>query len=78
MTIIRAGRTVETGTLADLRHLTRITIEAETAEGGTSSSRSSRRAAGACSSGSSRAGVTASLVSHPPTLEELFLRHYAT
>ena len=31
VTIIRAGQTVETGTLADLRHLTRITIEAETA-----------------------------------------------
>ena len=31
VTIIRAGRTVETGTLAELRHLTRITIEAETA-----------------------------------------------
>ena len=30
VTIIRAGRTVETGTLAELRHLTRITIEAET------------------------------------------------
>ena len=29
VTIIRAGRTVETGTLAELRHLTRITIEAE-------------------------------------------------
>ena len=31
VTIIRSGRTVETGSLADLRHLTRITIEAETA-----------------------------------------------
>ena len=29
VTIIRAGRTVETGSLAELRHLTRITIEAE-------------------------------------------------
>ena len=35
VTIIRAGRTVETGTLAELRHLTRITIEAETADGRT-------------------------------------------
>src|SRR5690349_12148965 len=33
VTIIRAGRTVETGTLADLRHLSRITIEAETPAG---------------------------------------------
>ncbi len=29
VTIIRAGRSVETGTLADLRHLTRTTIDAE-------------------------------------------------
>src|SRR6201987_5165284 len=29
VTIIRAGRSVETGTLADLRHLTRATIDAE-------------------------------------------------
>src|SRR5215204_2805598 len=33
VTIIRAGRTVETGSLAELRHLTRITIEAETPGG---------------------------------------------
>ena len=33
VTIIRSGRTVETGTLAELRHLTRITIEADTADG---------------------------------------------
>ena len=33
VTIIRSGRTVETGSLAELRHLTRITIEAETPDG---------------------------------------------
>src|SRR4051794_15282673 len=33
VTIIRSGRTVETGTLAGLRHLARITIDAETADG---------------------------------------------
>src|SRR4051812_42359763 len=33
VTIIRAGRTVETGTLAELRHLSRITIDAETRDG---------------------------------------------
>ena len=33
VTIIRSGRTVETGTLPSLRHLTRITIEANTADG---------------------------------------------
>ena len=31
VTIIRAGRTVETGTLAELRHLTRTSIAAELA-----------------------------------------------
>ena len=31
MTIIRAGRTVETGTLAAMRHLTTISVEAELA-----------------------------------------------
>src|ERR1700740_2128264 len=31
VTIIRAGRTVETGTLADLRHLTRTSVEAQLA-----------------------------------------------
>jgi ABC-2 type transport system ATP-binding protein len=31
VTIIRAGRTVETGTLADLRHLSRTTVDAELA-----------------------------------------------
>ena len=74
VTIIRAGRTVETGSLAELRHLTRITIEAETADGpvheqvepGELPATLERLA---------RAGVT-NLVAHPPTLEELFLRHY--
>src|SRR6186713_3278840 len=33
VSIIRSGRTVETGSLAELRHLTQITIEAETADG---------------------------------------------
>ena len=74
VTIIRAGRTVETGSLAELRHLTRITIEAETPDGpvheqvepGELPATLERLA---------RAGVT-NLVAHPPTLEELFLRHY--
>jgi ABC-2 type transport system ATP-binding protein len=29
VTIIRHGKTVETGTLADMRHLTRVSVEAE-------------------------------------------------
>ena len=44
VTIIRRGKTVETGTLADMRH---------------------------------RAGIR-SLTCRPPTLEELFLRHYSS
>ncbi|MDA0180864.1 ABC transporter ATP-binding protein [Solirubrobacter phytolaccae] len=74
VTIIRAGRTVESGSLAELRHLTRITIEAETTAGpvheqvepGELPATLQRLA---------HAGVT-NLVAHPPTLEELFLRHY--
>jgi ABC-2 type transport system ATP-binding protein len=93
VSIIRLGRTVETGTLADLRHLTRTSITAElagTAEGlaglpgvhdlkteGTRvrfdvDSKDLDQALGLLT----RAGVR-SLTSQPPTLEELFLRHYA-
>ncbi|MBO0835079.1 MAG: ABC transporter ATP-binding protein [Actinobacteria bacterium] len=97
VTIIRAGRAVETGTLAELRHLTRTSIAAELAgrpaglaelpgvhdlvvdasEDGRSRVR--------CEVDSDRledllrslveAGVR-TLTSQPPTLEELFLRHY--
>jgi polyether ionophore transport system ATP-binding protein len=92
ITIVRAGRAVETGTLSDLRHLTRTTIQAELA--------------GPVDGLGSVAGVhdlvvqdnhvkfdveaaalddalkhltsvgVRTLTSHPPTLEELFLRHY--
>jgi len=97
VTIIRAGRVVETGSLAELRHLTRTSIAAEldarptglaelpgvydlvvdTGESGRSRVR--------CEADSDRlqdvlrllvaAGVR-TLTSQPPTLEELFLRHY--
>jgi ABC-2 type transport system ATP-binding protein len=92
VTIIREGRAVETGTLADLRHLTRTSIQAQL----------TRPAAGLAGLPGvhdlrahnshvsfdvdtaelstvlrqlTEAGVR-SLVSQPPTLEELFLRHY--
>ncbi len=92
VTIIRAGRTVESGTLDELRHLGRITIDASLAHvpedlgslpgvhdlssygshvhlsvDQTSLDDVMRHLAGA--------GLR-SLVSRPPTLEELFLRHY--
>ena len=92
LSIIRQGRRVETGTLDELRHLTRTSISAETV--------------GPAGGLANLAGVhgfevdgnhvrfdvdtdhldaavrrlgelgVRSLVSHPPTLEELFLRHY--
>jgi ABC-2 type transport system ATP-binding protein len=97
VTIIRAGRTVETGTLAELRHLTRTSIAAELAaqptglaelpgvhdlvidpgEDGGSRVR--------CEADSDRLqdvlellvqARVRTLTSQPPTLEELFLRHY--
>src|SRR3954452_2723098 len=74
VTIIRAGRTVETGTLADLRHLSRITIEAET-PGGPVHEQVEPSELPATLARLAQAGVT-NLVAHPPTLEELFLRHY--
>ncbi len=74
MTIIRAGRTVETGSLAELRHLTRITIDAET-PAGLVHEQVEPHELPATLERLARAGV-ANLVAHPPTLEELFLRHY--
>jgi ABC-2 type transport system ATP-binding protein len=118
VTIIRDGRTVETGTLAGLRHLTRTSIAADLArrpagleqlpgvhdldiqdlggqdlggqpgsgQGGSERGASERGARVRCEVDTVRldellrhltdAGVR-SLVSQPPTLEELFLRHYA-
>jgi ABC-2 type transport system ATP-binding protein len=92
LSIIRLGRTVEGGTLGELRHLTRTSITAETeraAQGladldgihdleidgthvrfevDTDHLDAAVRRLG-------ELGVR-SLVSHPPSLEELFLRHY--
>jgi ABC-2 type transport system ATP-binding protein len=92
VSIIRLGRIVERGTLAELRHLTRTTITADT-------DRAASGVAGlpgihdlevedhrvrfdvdaehldAAVRHLSSLGVR-TLESHPPTLEELFLRHY--
>ncbi|GAA3938884.1 ABC transporter ATP-binding protein [Actinomadura viridis] len=92
VTIIRNGVTVETGTLGELRHLTRTSIEAELAAppNGLTSLEGVHdlRVDGTrvrCEVDTARldqvlrqltsTGVR-SLVSQPPTLEELFLRHY--
>jgi ABC-2 type transport system ATP-binding protein len=111
VTIIRAGRTVESGTLAELRHLTRTSIAADLARAPAGLDQlpgvhdldvQDFGASGARASGGPAAGRLAarvrcevdtdkldevlrhladagvlSLVSQPPTLEELFLRHYA-
>lgn len=92
VSIIRLGEVVESGTLVEMRHLTRTTIEADT----------SRPASGLerlpgvhdvtidvtrvrfSVDGQHLDGVlrelneygVRSLISHPPTLEELMLRHY--
>jgi ABC-2 type transport system ATP-binding protein len=92
VSIIRNGRTVETGTLTELRHLTRTSIEAELAGTPTGfetlpgvhdvSVRGTHiklEVDTAQLDGTlkhlSSFGVR-SLTSQPPTLEELFLRHY--
>ena len=96
VTIIRAGRTVETGTLADMRHLTRTTVDAElngpiALDGlpGVHDAVTNRSDGGVrlrCEvdnaalneilSRLSAVGVR-TLTCRPPTLEELFLRHYS-
>ncbi|GAA0461268.1 tetronasin ABC transporter ATP-binding protein [Actinoplanes capillaceus] len=92
LTIIRAGRVVETGTLGDLRHLTRTTIRAELTgpvnglgdlagvhdlitEDGRVAFDVDADALEPALKALVAAGVR-SLVSQPPSLEELFLRHY--
>jgi ABC-2 type transport system ATP-binding protein len=94
VSIIRAGRIVESGTLAELRHLTRTSIQAELAvpptglanlpgvhdlqvQDGRVRFDVDAGALGAALRHLWAAGVR-SLVCRPPTLEELFLRHYQT
>ncbi|HEY0531750.1 MAG TPA: ABC transporter ATP-binding protein [Actinoplanes sp.] len=92
LTIIRDGRTVETGTLAELRHLTRTTIQAELA--GPPDGLATLAGIHGLRTDNGRVifdvdseslepalqtlvkvGVK-SLISQPPSLEELFLRQY--
>ncbi len=92
VSIIRAGRTVESGTLSELRHLTRTSIVAETSRpvdglAGVAGvhnfdvdQRTVRFDVDSAQLGDVlrrlvESGIE-SLTSHPPTLEELFLRQY--
>jgi ABC-2 type transport system ATP-binding protein len=92
ISIIRRGKVVETGTLAELRHLTRTSIQAELS----SSPNGLAQLPGVhglevegdrvrCEVDTAQldglmkqlaASGIKSLVAQPPTLEELFLRHY--
>jgi len=92
VTIIREGRAVETGTLAEMRHLTRNLIDAELAApvsldglpgvhdlavtGTHLRCEVDRDALTGVLARLTAAGLR-SLVCRPPTLEELFLRHYS-
>ena len=92
VTIIRAGRTVETGTLAELRHLTRTTVDAEldgqfapdalpgvhdaVMEGTRLRCEVDNAALNEVLRRLTAIGVR-TLTCRPPTLEELFLRHYS-
>jgi|RhiMethySRZTD1v2_1073278.scaffolds.fasta_scaffold68834_3 ABC-2 type transport system ATP-binding protein len=92
VSIIRAGRTVEHGTLAELRHLTRTSVAVETerpadgladlpgvhdlrAEGTRARFDVDTAQLDAVVRRLVDAGIR-TLTSQPPTLEELFLRHY--
>jgi ABC-2 type transport system ATP-binding protein len=93
VTIIRHGRAVETGTLAEMRHLRRNFVDAELAapvslegvpgvhdldvQGAHVRCEVDHAALGDVLSRLTVAGVR-SLTCRPPTLEELFLRHYSS
>jgi len=92
VTIIRDGRTVETGTLAEMRHLSRDLVDAETAgpvrlgglpgvhdlvtDGLRVRCQVDHGALDEVLGRLHQAGVR-TLTCRPPTLEELFLRHYS-
>lgn len=92
VTIIREGTTVETGSLADMRHLARTSVDVETEQpltslhsragihglsikGNTAQFQVDRESLGATLNELAALNIK-SLVSSPPTLEELFVRHY--
>jgi ABC-2 type transport system ATP-binding protein len=92
VSIIRSGRTVQTGTLTELRHLTRTTVVVQTEQ--PAGALGEQPGVGSVDRVDGRVSFDVdtdhlddvmaylaplrirSLVSHPPTLEELFLRQY--
>jgi ABC-2 type transport system ATP-binding protein len=92
ITIIRSGRVIETGTMSELRHLTRSTIKAELhsvtdgirsvagvsalqIEGHVVQAEVESSALNSFLAELTKGGIR-TLHCQPPTLEELFLRHY--
>lgn len=92
ISIIRQGRNVETGTLAELRHMTRTTLIVETEQptvgladiagvhdvtvtGGTTECLVDGDRMDVVVRALAPLGVR-SMVAHPPTLEQLLIRHY--
>ena len=91
ITIIRSGRTVESGTLTELRHVTRTAVAAHTRRpvdladvdgvsrlipDGNRVTFEVDNAHLDAAIGALGAGTLVSLTCSPPTLEELFLQHY--
>jgi ABC-2 type transport system ATP-binding protein len=77
ITIIRAGRTVETGTLAELRHLTRYQVTASLDDGSSVQREVEPAELNDVLRSLTAVGVR-SLTCRPPTLEEIFLKQYAS
>jgi len=92
VTIIRDGRTVESGAISELRHLTRTIVIAEVdnpphdlnsisgvfdvrVDGHRAECRAESASLSAVLQRLSECGVR-SIITRPPTLEEMFLRHY--
>ncbi|SEE95934.1 ABC transporter ATP-binding protein [Ruania alba] len=94
VSIVRAGKTIETGTLAELRHLTRTSVVVTTEQPATAIADLTGVHNLTTADGETRLEVDGeqvdalmralaplgvrSIVAHPPTLEQLLLRHYGS
>ncbi|UFU03812.1 ABC transporter ATP-binding protein [Ruania suaedae] len=94
VSIVRAGRTIETGTLAELRHLTRTSVTVSTEQPADGLAGLAGVHSLTTEDGQTRFEVDGehvpvvlqhlaplgvrSIVAHPPTLEQLLLRHYGS